>query len=152
MDRGRQMGLTTVEFSIVGLVLFVLLFGVIEVGRALFVWNTIVESTRRAARVAAVCPIDHNKVKQVAIFSESDVSPLLPNLDVSNIQLSYLDINGSPSASYASIRYVNAAIQGYAHTLLIPVVGTTITMPPFSTTLPAESLGWVPEDKARVCF
>ena len=48
--RRRQSGLTTVEFAIIGSLAFILVFGVIEIARALFVLNALTEATRRGAR------------------------------------------------------------------------------------------------------
>ena len=56
--RLRQKGVTTVEFAIIGTAFMIVLFGVIEVGRAVFTLNTLGETTRRAARIATVCPIN----------------------------------------------------------------------------------------------
>ena len=64
MTRMRQRGTTTVEFAIVGTVLMVVVFAVIEFGRALFVINMLTEATRRGARMAAVCPVSDPKPVQ----------------------------------------------------------------------------------------
>ncbi len=64
-----QRGTTTVEFAIIGVVMFSVLFGVIEVGRAMFVMNALGESTRRAARMAAVCPINDPAIRNVGLFN-----------------------------------------------------------------------------------
>ena len=56
-SKRRQRGLTTVEFSIVALLLFVVLFGVFEVARMMWVFNALDEVTRRGARMAAVCQL-----------------------------------------------------------------------------------------------
>ena len=50
--RHQQKGMYTVEFALVAALFFVLLFGVIEFARALFVWETLTEATRRGARLA----------------------------------------------------------------------------------------------------
>ena len=60
--KNSQQGTTTVEFAILASVLFVLIFGVIEIGRAFFVWNSLAEATRRGARIAAVCPVNHGSI------------------------------------------------------------------------------------------
>ncbi len=44
----------SVEFALVAALLLPMLFGVMELGRVLFVWNSAQEVTRRAARDAAV--------------------------------------------------------------------------------------------------
>ena len=50
----RQRGQTLVEFALVALLFFVVLFGLIEFARALWTWNTIVQATRAGARFAVV--------------------------------------------------------------------------------------------------
>ena len=155
MKARRQGGTTTVEFAIVASVLFVVLFGVIEVGRALFVWNTLSEATRRGARIAAVCPVNHASVARGAVFGDplaGDTSPILRNLTAANIQVDYLDDSGTPTAVFEDISYVRVGITNYQHTMMIPLMVTTITAPSFSTTLPAESLGYIPETGLRQCY
>lgn len=149
--RVRQKGATTVEFAFVGALFFIVLFGVIEVGRALFVWNTLTEATRRGARVAAVCDINNSAIKRATVFGTSadpDNSPVIGGLTTSDVQLTYLDQNGTKIDSPGSginfntaIRYVRVAITGYQHTLLIPYLSRILLPPSFETTLPRESLG-----------
>ena len=50
----REKGATSVEFALVAALLLTLLFGIMELGRVLLVWNSAQEVTRRAARDAAV--------------------------------------------------------------------------------------------------
>ncbi len=153
--RSRQQGTTTVEFAIIAAAALIVLFGVIEVSRALFVWNTITEATRRGARVAAVCPMYHPAIKRVTMFGKpngSNSSPVLAGLSSANISLLYLDKDGNVTMDYLDVAYVRVGIYNYQHTLLIPFVGQTITVPSFSTTLPAESLGYIPVLGTRQCF
>lgn len=155
MKTASQSGTTTVEFAIVATVLFTLLFGVIEVGRALFVWNTLEEATRRGARVAAVCPVNHPSVARVAVLGDplgGGASPILSNLSAANVQIEYLDESGAATASYPDISFVRVGIVNYQHTFMIPFLSQTVTVPPFSTTLPAESLGIIPELGVRQCY
>lgn len=49
----RQRGVFAVEFALVVIIFFVMVMGIIEVSRALYMWNTLQEVTRRAARSAA---------------------------------------------------------------------------------------------------
>lgn len=51
----RQRGAAAVEFALIALIFFVLLFGIMEFGRGLFVWNSVQEVTRYVAREAVVC-------------------------------------------------------------------------------------------------
>jgi Flp pilus assembly protein TadG len=149
-----QSGLATVEFALIGALAFTVLFGVIEIGRALFVWNTLSEATRRGARLAAVCPMGDPAIARVAILSNAggpNTSPVVGNLNTTNVTVAYLDEDGTPTANFPDIKYVRVAIVGFQHTLMIPFVMPTITAPPFSTTLPAESLGYVPDTNTYDC-
>ena len=144
-----QRGLTTVEFSVVGLLLFTVLFGVFEVARMMWVFNALDEVTRRGARMAAVCQVNDPAIRQVAIFNNSgdnSSSRLIPGLTTNNIQVSYLgragDTLANPAADdFSDIEFVQVAITGFQHQVLIPVLFWNMQSPPFRTTLPRESLG-----------
>ncbi len=153
--KNNQQGTTTVEFAILASVLFVLIFGVIEIGRAFFVWNSVGEVTRRGARLAAVCPVNHGSISKVSMFNAPDggsESELLSGLTDDNISLEYLDDGGTATIVFTEIKSVRVGISDYQHNLLIPFFNMSITVPEFSTTIPAESLGYIPELGARQCF
>jgi Flp pilus assembly protein TadG len=142
--RRRQQGVTTIEFAIVGLLALTVLFAVIEIARAFFVYNALEEATRRGARVAAVCQLDDPAIAQIASFTASG-SGLVGGLAPANIAVEYLDASGNvladPMASYGLIAYVRVSIVNFSHQLLIPMFISSFTTPSFSTTVPAESLG-----------
>ena len=144
----RQAGLATVELAIVGLLLFIVIFAVIEFGRTLFVVNTLTEGTRRAARLAAVCPVGDPKPASAAVFdSGNGSSSYISGLTTANALVEYLDINGAAianpgaAANFSLIRYVRVSIVGFQLSLTIPTIMPTIPLNGFSTTLPRESLG-----------
>ena len=137
---GRQRGITTVEFAIVGVLLFVLLFGVIEFGRLLSTFVTLGESTRRAARLATVCPVNDPGITSTGLFAG------LPGFSSTNLQIQYLRSDGTVLASPAgadfnSIQYVRVQVTGYTISLAIPLINPSITAPGFPVTLPREALG-----------
>ena len=55
----HQQGLVMVEFSIVGGVLFMVLFMALEAGRLMYSLIILDSYTRVAARLVAVCPVDN---------------------------------------------------------------------------------------------
>ena len=155
MIRQNQSGTTTVEFAIVASVMFMILFAVIEFGRVMFVANALDESTRRGARLAAVCPVGDPMPAQAAILAGTDgVSVIAPDLTTANVAIAYLDVNGAPVANpavnLAAIRYVRTSIVNYRQRMLIPFVMPSFFMPSFAATLPAESLGYGPTPQAFV--
>ena len=135
-----QRGITSVEFSIIGVLLFILLFGVIEFGRLLSTFVALGESTRRAARLATVCPVNDPGITNTGLFAN------LPGFTSSNLQIQYLKDDGTVLASpagadYNSIQYVRVQVTGYTISLAIPLINPSITAPGFPVTLPREALG-----------
>ena len=147
----KQAGVAAVELAIVAVAFLLLVFGAIEVSRLLFTWNTLDTITQRAARVAAVCPTNHAHIFQASSFG------VLPGFTTANLQLQYLDTDFAVIADadlfeYQYIRYVRASIVNYQHQLAIPFINNLITTsPPFTATLPSESLGFIPFDGVRSC-
>ena len=153
--RGRQSGLAIVEFALVGLLSFIILYGAIEFGRLMYTWNTMTEGTRRGARVAAVCPMNDPAIANATIFrtpSGSDALLEFPDLTTSNVRVEYLTATGTPAATLAAVDFVRVSVVNFELTLFIPLLMPTISMPTFSTTLPAESLGIVPGSAPACTF
>jgi Flp pilus assembly protein TadG len=131
----RIRGITTVEFSIVATVLFVILFGVYEFGRLLYTFAVLGEGTRRGARLATVCSLNDPAIASTVNFGA------LPGFTSANVQLTYLNDSGVATATYSLIKYVRVQIVGYSIPLSIPLINPTVTSPAFAVTLPRESLG-----------
>jgi Flp pilus assembly protein TadG len=143
--RRTNRGITSVEFAVVGALFMVVIFTVIEFGRALFVMNALTESTRRGARLAAVCPVGDPAPANAAAFANGGGGPMVQGLSSSNVQVQYLDVNGAvvanPGGNFSAIRYVSVSITGFTQPLFIPGLPLTVPMTGFTTTLPRESLG-----------
>lgn len=139
----NQQGTTVVEFAVVGLVFFTVLFGVIDFSRLFWHLASLDEVTRRGARVAAVCPVNDPYVAQTALFGG-----LIPGLGTEHILIQYLDIDGNAvdpttSAGYGAIRHVRVSLQNFQLRTFIPGLQGMLAMPNFETTIPSESLGRV---------
>jgi len=145
----RQQGAYIVEFAIVGLVAFTILFGAIEVSRLLFTVNMLEEATRRGARMAVVCEVDDVAILRATVFaSTDDTSPILEGLSTANVNLQYLNENGTPVTGYSdddvvytSIRYVRVAIENFNYDFLVPGLQQSFITNSYHTILPIESLG-----------
>jgi Flp pilus assembly protein TadG len=164
----RQRGAAMVEFAIIAALFFMMLFGIIEFGRAFFVYNSLVEATRRGARVAAVCPVDATgiaHVKEITVFdTPGGTSTPLLGLNVNNIRVTYwneamttaLASDTSPLVSvidpiYDQIQFVQVSLDqtdanAFFHTLIIPFFYSVIKVPPITTVMPRESLGRVTDN------
>ncbi len=134
----KMRGLYMVEFAIVGLLLMMLLFGCLEFGLATFSLAALNEGTRRAARLAAVCPLNDPKITSAVNFM--GVYGFNP---ATNVLVSYLDANGATltAPTLGTVIYVEVSVQNYTIPLAIPGLSQSIKSPSFAVTLPAESLG-----------
>lgn len=153
MNAKRMSGVYVVEFAIIGSLLFVLLFGVLEMGRLYFTVNGLDEVVRRGARLAAVCDIRDERILRRAIFNDinnSGASSLIGSLETADLNLIYLDENGAVVASpddlvnasgFRAIRYVQLRVNNFPFELLIPGFRGVFTLPVFRSTIPRESLG-----------
>lgn len=95
-------GVAAVEFALVLLPFLVLLLGAIEFGRLLFLWSTVQEVTRNAARQAVVTDFslasEVNKVKYSAVFRTSAGSlPAAPEVTNAHVVIRYLNASGVPA-------------------------------------------------------
>lgn len=147
----NEKGQSLVEMALVCLIFFFLLFGIVEFGRALWTYNTIVQSTREAARWAVVNvqstsdSTDIGRTRNIVIYGYPDVTsgtPLLPGLATATInvliQPLQSDASGTPITEQISVRVSN-----YQFQFLIPIA-PAITLPAFETTLYTESKGNFP--------
>lgn len=72
--KARQRGASAVEFGIIAVLFFTLLFGIIEFGRIFYLYNTVQEVTRCAARQAAVKWTDQwGNIKQQCLFGADEL-------------------------------------------------------------------------------
>ena len=142
-----EKGQALVEFALISLLFFTIVFGITEFGRALWTWNTIVQATRAGARYAVVeAPTsdDMNIMKFVAYNdpnANSSSKPVVPGLTEANVTVSYLMNDGTAAASKAVADVIQISVTNYQFSFLVPLFGTGITLPPFKTSLPLEGLG-----------
>jgi hypothetical protein len=99
----RQTGATAVEFAIVAGVLFVFIFGLLEVIRSVYVINTIQEVTRRAASGAAGTDFRDSgamdAVLRDAVLSNSGQLPLGDPITSQDVRIDYMALIRNPDGS-----------------------------------------------------
>jgi Flp pilus assembly protein TadG len=138
----NERGATLVEFAIAATVLLTAMFAVIEFGRALWVHNALSDAARRGARYAALHSADNvADVKNVVVYGNpaGGSKPTVPNLTPDNVTVTYTGFALNTGT-------VTVKVTNYQFQFLIPIVGKTITMPSYSTTLTGESVGWIPDN------
>ena len=131
IPRQGQSGLVIVEFALLmTFILLPLLFGIMEMGRLLFYWNTATEATRLGARIAVVCDVNEAVIKD-------KMTALFPVIAAADIRIDYRpDACNASNCEQVTVRIEQA---GQIETL-IPFVPLALKLPPFSTTLRRESM------------
>jgi len=93
----RERGAAAVEFAIVAMLFFTVILGIMEFGRILYLWNTVQEVTRRAAREAVVRSFaDADKIQRAAVFNPeggTGTAYLPAGLEITslNVKINYLN-------------------------------------------------------------
>lgn len=102
----HQGGATAVEFAFVVVLLIVLLLGIVELGRFLYLFNTVQEVTRRAAREAVVSCTDsgtQDGIRSRAVLGTGATGAFLPfgrEIADTRVVIDYLDKNQASISRY----------------------------------------------------
>ena len=138
-----ERGSTLVEYSIAALVFVTSMFAVMEFGRALWVHNALSDATRRGARYAVLnSPANIAQVKNVVVYGDpaGGTKSIVPNLSTNDVTVTYSDMAVNTGSATVSIN-------SYQFQFVIPIVGTTINMPKYTTSLTGESAGFIPPNR-----
>lgn len=166
---GSQCGAATVEFALVAVIFFSLLFGIVEFGRGLFVWNSIQEVTRYVARESVTCwRTDWNAMKDSRGLMGMSSLPAAPELGSGSISIEPLrradmvvltgnDLPGSVDENASNCMKPDGVgtpqncigfVRVKVNASFTPLIGTLlwfplqpIPLPPSTVVMPAESLG-----------
>jgi Flp pilus assembly protein TadG len=139
-DRGER-GAALVEFSIAALVFLTSVFAVLEFGRLLWVHNALTDAARRGARYAvAHTRGEAGDAQRMAVYgttADGAQTPMVSGLTPGMVKINYTNFNVGEGT-------VTVKIDAYDFQFVVPLVGTKIRMPEYTTTLTAESAGRVP--------
>ena len=150
-----ERGATLMEFAIGATVFFTAMFGVVEFGRVLWTHNALSDAARRGARYAINQPASSpagksvtgtntgpslTAIRNVAVYGNAAGTgqPLVNNLAPSNVNVTYSNFGLGDGS-------VSVSITSYQFQFVVPIVGTSIQMPAYNTTLTGESVGTTPD-------
>ncbi|HEX8845479.1 MAG TPA: TadE/TadG family type IV pilus assembly protein [Pyrinomonadaceae bacterium] len=139
-NRRDERGATLLEFAIGATVFLTATFAVIEFGRALWTHNALADAARRGARYAVNhSAADAAAVQNVVVYGDpaGGSKPVVSNLTTANVQVQYSNYGLGTGT-------VSVSITNYQFQFVVPIVGTTISMPNYNTTLTGENVGLVP--------
>jgi hypothetical protein len=115
--RIAQTGLAHVEFAMIAVVLLFMLCGIIELARLMYVYNTLAEATRSAAKAAATVNFRDSTalddVRQRAIFRQTagGLAVGAPITD-QNVRIDYLSLSRQASGALTMTPIDTAALPG----------------------------------------
>jgi Flp pilus assembly protein TadG len=140
--KSSERGSTLLEFAIALTVFLTAMFAVMEFGRALWVHNALTDAARRGARYASLhSSADTDAVKNVVVYGDPSggTQAVVPNLTIANVTVTYSDFALNKGTATVSVT-------GYQFQFVVPIIGTTITMPNYTTTLTGENAGFIPDN------
>lgn len=148
-DNRSERGTALLEFAIVATIFFTMLFAVIEFGRLFWTHNALRDASRRGTRYAIVRKDDAGSiqaVKNMVVYGDPNANPataqpLISGLTPANVVVEYQNFNGILLSSRATVSIIN-----YKFQFSVPLVGGTLNMPAYRTSLPGESAGFIPCD------
>ena len=141
----QQRGAALVEFSLSILVFFVVVMGIVEFGRALFLINMAGKATQMATRLATICDqsdsqyyIIRNKVKffiqssgQIRVPSSNGWLNITPNSDTCYTL---------PTSGSVDPCWITTSLSNLSFKLMIPLVDIHITLPEYRVTQVREAM------------
>jgi Flp pilus assembly protein TadG len=145
----NERGAALVEFAIVATLFLSVLFGVLEFGRLFWTHNALRDAARRGVRYATVRKNDAagiQAVKNMVVYGDPNANPatatpVASGLTTANVSVEYQNYNGILLSSRSTVSITN-----YQFQFSVPLIGGTMTMPAYRTSLPGESAGFVPCD------
>jgi len=156
--RARQFGVAAVEFAIILPVLLSVAFGIVEFGRAMYEYDSLVKNTRAAARYLSTADpdVDTNRNRAACIVKAADPyatcfvanPPVNPNpapwlgpLKTASVDVLYAaNSNGlksvSTGADTGTVDLVTVVVRGYEYqSLLLPFIPPIAAFGPISATM-----------------
>jgi len=130
----RQAGAVAIELALVSILLAVMMFGALDLGRAMYAYNEIVQSTRSAARYLAtsttIGTTEITRARNLVVYGNfSSSGPALTNeLTSSNTHIqfcspTYCDIAGKTTSDMN-----NQAVSGASSVNLVMVQVSNLTL------------------------
>lgn len=130
-----------IEMAIAGSVVIIGIFGLIESGRLLWTHNALTDAVRRGARYAVMNNENAGNVKNVAVYGTPNppggAKPLVNNLTTGNVTVAYESFGIKQGR-------VTVKITGYQFAFTVPLIGATINLGEYKTTLTGEAAGYIP--------
>ncbi|HQR34099.1 MAG TPA: pilus assembly protein [Blastocatellia bacterium] len=137
----NQRGATLVEMAIAGSVFLTVVFALLEFSRLLWTHNALADAARLGARYAAISTQNVSNVQNMVVYGVTepagDARPVVYGLTTNQVVVTYSGFGVKQGS-------VTVRVTGYQFNFIVPIIGTTMTLPDYKATLTGESAGYVP--------
>jgi Flp pilus assembly protein TadG len=129
-NRQRTRGQALVEFALVLPIFILVLFGILDFGRAIYAYNTISNASRQAVRVGIV---DQN---DIAVENEAIQHGVALGLTATDVDVTFLQPGGSSSICVAPVAIACdvAVTVRYRYQAVTPIIGALVGVIDMSST------------------
>lgn len=145
--RSSVRGIAAIELALVLTIMLTLVFGVVDIGRALYAYDTMAKSARAAARfLSADDPADTTRQTQarcIAIYGSPTCggTPLAEGLDSGDVTVSFLYPAANPGvdnieSGFGGVDLVTVSISGYRFSAIVSAAIPDLVLGPVSVTVP----------------
>ncbi|MCM3901598.1 MAG: pilus assembly protein [Pyrinomonadaceae bacterium] len=148
----KERGASLLEFAIAASVFLTVLFGVLECGRLLWTHNALKDGVRKGARYATLRRKDAAgilAIQKMVVYGDPNANPATANPIATGLTTSAVAVtynNSNPDNGIQMSDRATVSITGYQFKFAIPLIGGTLNMPNYRTSMPGESFGFVPCD------
>lgn len=129
-------GVAAIEFAILLIPLVIMTFGMTELGRAFYVYNELVKTTRDASRFLAMQSrgVGETEARCLVLHGKTVCTgtPLVPDLSADMINIGY---ELAVDTGHGSVDMVRVTITDYPFTSIVPWVVTDFVFGPISCTM-----------------
>ncbi len=158
-----ERGASLLEFAIAASVFLTVLFGILECGRLLWTHNALKDAVRQGTRYATARRKDAAgilAVQKMVVYGDPNANPgtatpVVSGLTTGDVLVQYNDSdpdNGIQLGDRATV-----SISNFKFKFAVPLVGGTLNMHDYKTSMPGEALGFVPcnnpavEESLKAC-
>jgi hypothetical protein len=130
-----QRGAAAIEFALMLVIMIPLAFGITELGRAFYQYNSVVKATRDGARVLAKGgSAKAGEARCFTVYGNPTCAgnPVIEGLSIDMVQT---DTDQEVPLGALTIRVASITINGYEFRSLVPMVVGDITFGPIRTTM-----------------
>lgn len=134
----KHRGVAAVEFAILLIPLLIMTFGMTELGRAFYYYNSLLKSTRDASRYLSMQarPAGEVQARCLAVYGQTkcgdEGEELVPGMTTGMVGIYY---EPGVETGHGSIDIVRVSIDGFPFSSLVPLVVTDMVFGPIASTM-----------------